>query len=99
MLFRSPNIEKCEPLFLLSLLRTNYFFDLANREAKGNAVKDLQLGVMKEFPVYAPPLDIQRKYVELFKRLKSLSSMSFNAQLDGNEFFNSISQRAFAGEL
>ena len=94
-----PNIEKCEPLFLLSLLRTNYFFDLANREAKGNAVKDLQLGVMKEFPVYAPPLDIQRKYVELFKRHKSLSSMSFNAQLDGNEFFNSISQRAFAGEL
>ena len=94
-----PNTEKCEPLFLLSLLRTNYFFDLANREAKGNAVKDLQLGVMKEFPVYAPPMDIQRKYVEIFKRIKKLSSMNFDAQLDGNELFNSISQRAFAGEL
>jgi len=94
-----PNTEKCEPLFLLSLLRTNYFFDLANREAKGNAVKDLQLGVMKEFPVYAPPMDIQRKYAEIFKRIKNLSSMNFDAQLDGNELFNSISQRAFAGEL
>jgi type I restriction enzyme S subunit len=94
-----PNTKKCEPLFLLSLLRTKYFFDLANREAKGNAVKDLQLGVMKGFPVYAPPIETQREFVAIFKCFERLKASNIKTQKEGNKLFYSVSHKAFCGDL
>jgi len=94
-----PNTDKVNPIFLLSLLRTKYFYDLSNREAKGNAVKDLQLGVMKEFEVYCPPLDKQEEYVQLRTAIIELT-LKQQSSIDGSvNTFNSLSQKAFAGEL
>lgn len=94
-----PNAEKVNPIFLLSLLRTKYFYDLSNREAKGNAVKDLQLGVMKEFVVYCPPLDLQEEYVQLRTAIIELSEKQQISADESVNAFNSLSQKAFAGEL
>ncbi|HEJ1967517.1 TPA: restriction endonuclease subunit S, partial [Pseudomonas aeruginosa] len=68
-----PNKEVCDPIFLLAFMRTNYFYDLANKEAKGNAVKDLQLGIMKDFPMYIPPISLQKKFVDVYSKASLLS--------------------------
>lgn len=94
-----PNAKRCISHFLLGLLRTKYFYNLANKEAKGNAVKDLQLGVMKSFPVYAPPLELQRKYSEIFKKFTAHSLLQEQAFKRAEDNFNSLSFEAFSGNL
>lgn len=94
-----PNAKRCISHFLLGLLRTKYFYNLANKEAKGNAVKDLQLGVMKAFPVYAPPLELQRKYSEILQKFTGQNILQEDALKRSEENFNSLSQKAFSGKL
>jgi type I restriction enzyme, S subunit len=94
-----PNTKRCISHFLLGLLRTKYFYNLANKEAKGNAVKDLQLGVMKAFSVYAPPLELQRKYSEILQKFTGQSLLQEVSLKRAEENFNSLSQKAFLGSL
>lgn len=94
-----PNTEKVDPVFLLSLMRTKYFYDLSNREAKGNAVKDLQLGVMKEFEVYCPPLEKQIEFVRIRKNILEMAEKQQNCSQGSDNNFFALSQKAFAGEL
>lgn len=94
-----PNSKRCVSHFLLGLLRTKYFYNLANKEAKGNAVKDLQLGVMKSFLVYAPPLELQKKYSEIFQKFTGQSLLQEEALRQAAKSFNSLNQKAFLGEL
>ena len=93
------NTDICNPIFLLNLLRTKYFYDLANKEAKGNAVKDLQLGVMKSFPMYLPPIEEQEKFQKVYlKIIETKSSLNKSQELSSNNF-SSVSQKAFSGDL
>ncbi|MFT7355969.1 MAG: type I restriction enzyme S subunit [Gammaproteobacteria bacterium] len=94
-----PNTEKVDPVFLLSLMRTKYFYDLSNREAKGNAVKDLQLGVMKEFEVYCPLLEKQIEFVRIRKNILAMAEKQQNCSQGSDNNFFALSQKAFAGEL
>jgi type I restriction enzyme S subunit len=94
-----PNKEVCLPTFLLAFMRTKYFYDLANREAKGNAVKDLQLGTMKNFKMYLPPISLQKKFSDLYQKSAFLSKREIDSLFLINSNFNSISQKAFAGGL
>ena len=94
-----PNRSRCIPEFLIALLRTKYFYNLANKEAKGNAVKDLQLGVMKGFLVYLPPIELQQEYVKLADKskqmIKKIEASSEVVMLS----FSALSQKAFSGSL
>ncbi|WP_313263082.1 restriction endonuclease subunit S [Stutzerimonas kunmingensis] len=94
-----PNKEVCDPIFLLAFMRTNYFYDLANKEAKGNAVKDLQLGIMKDFPMYIPPVSLQKKFVDVYSKASVLSEKVSGGSILLNSNFGALSQRAFSGQL
>ncbi len=48
--------------YALHYLRSIAIQVLSKRSAKGNAVKDLQLGKMKKFPFPLPPLSLQKKF-------------------------------------
>jgi type I restriction enzyme, S subunit len=93
-----PNKDVCLPTFLLAFMRTKYFYDLANREAKGNAVKDLQLGTMKNFKMYLPPISLQKKFSDLYQKSAFLSKSEIDSLFLINSKFNSLSQNAFSGE-
>ncbi|TEJ90043.1 restriction endonuclease subunit S [Pseudomonas aeruginosa] len=94
-----PNKEVCDPIFLLAFMRTNYFYDLANKEAKGNAVKDLQLGIMKDFPMYIPPISLQKKFVDVYSKASLLSEKVSGGSILLNSNFGALSQAAFSGQL
>lgn len=95
----APNTDVCDPIFLLAFMRTKYFYNLANREAKGNAVKDLQLGIMKDFPMYLPPILLQKKFVELYSKAESLTEKVGAGSVLLHSNFNGLSQKAFSGQL
>ena len=85
--------------YAMCYLRCRSIQNLAQREARGNAVKDLQLGVMERFPFPLPNLHLQQLFAcrgAAVEQLK-LSHRASLAQLD--ELFASLQHRAFRGEL
>lgn len=87
------------PIYALYYLRSSYIQLLANTTAKGNAVKDLQLGDFKKFSFIVPPSILQEKFAQIVKKTEILK---FQYQESLNELvnlFGSLSQRAFKGEL
>ncbi len=95
----TPCPEKCTPVFLLSLLRTKFFKDLANREAKGNAVKDLQLGVIKNFNVYLPPIALQRAFSAVYRQHMQHAMKHQESSKSIESLANGLSLHAFIGKL
>lgn len=85
--------------YAIYFLRSQYFQIESQRRAKGNAVKDLQLGDMKMFKFLMPPLELQNKFAELIESVE-LQKLKAQASLQKSEdLFNSLLQRAFKGEL
>lgn len=85
--------------FALHYLRSAYVQTLANSLAKGNAVRDLQLGDMKTIPIYQPPIATQRKFAEVVRKTESSKNRLGIAAESTSTLFNSLVQRAFRGEL
>lgn len=92
--------EKCTPEFLHS-----YFLmhpaskEYLARTAKGAVMDGLNMGIIKELPVFLPPIDLQRKYSTIQKRILKSKESSESTKLEGEQLFSSLSQKAFAGEL
>jgi type I restriction enzyme S subunit len=93
------NGDQVLPLFALHYLRTEYIQDLAKRQAKGNAVQDLQLGEMKKFPIPVPPIQVQEEFVKACQRIEQLTKRHVSDYDLTENLFNSLLQRAFRGEL
>lgn len=94
-----PRIEVCNPISLLSFMRTKYFYNLANKEAKGNAVKDLQLGSMKSFLMYLPPKELQDKWAVLAESIQKQKKMLEASSDEISNLFESLQNQAFSGTL
>ncbi|WP_204150719.1 restriction endonuclease subunit S [Leptolyngbya sp. CCY15150] len=91
--------DEINPLFALHYLRTKFVQDLAKRQAKGNAVQDLQLGEMKKFPIPVPPIQTQEEFAKACLQIEQLIEHNSNEYDLTDILFNSLLQRAFRGEL
>jgi len=91
--------EEIVPEFGLHYLRLEMIQTLAKRTAKGNAVKDLQLGDMRRFPFYLPPIDLQRKFLSSQRKLEEIKAKMRRSYSNAQTMFQSLQQRAFKGEL
>jgi len=94
-----PDSKKIHPEFLLSLMQSQGIKQQADRQARGVAQKTLNLRELKEFKILVPPRRQQEQYVTFRRTVEHClqsQSHSFKTQ---DEFFNSLLQRAFRGEL
>ncbi len=66
---------------------------------KGAIMAGLNMGIVKGIPVPLVPLNLQVKYDSMARRLNGLSKELSEHKESGNSLFNSLSQKAFAGEL
>ncbi len=57
------------------------------------------MGIIKELPVYLSPIDFQRKYSSVYKKVLVNRSTHESFDLVFDSLFSSLSQKAFAGEL
>jgi type I restriction enzyme S subunit len=85
--------------FALHYLRLGIIQQLANRLAKGNAVRDLQLGDMKSLPFYCPPIEIQKQFCKIQDHIKDIMDKLAISHQKTEMLFSSLQQRAFTGEL
>jgi len=89
------NKELVDNVYALYYLKSKSIQDLAIRSARGNAVKDLQLGVMKQFPFNLPPLELQKSFSTKLQKIvmaKERNEVALNKQI---ELLGSLQKQAF----
>jgi type I restriction enzyme, S subunit len=80
-------------------LQSSYIQTLCKVRAKGNAVKDLQLGELKKFAFLVPPIQLQNQFAERVEAIEKQKAQAEAGLLLSEDLFNSLLQRAFKGEL
>jgi type I restriction enzyme S subunit len=91
--------DSCSSLYLFACLETRRMQLEMQRFVKGAAVKGINLADVKELKIPVPPKDLQLK-IENKIRLMTQTIRKFeSSSLSLNDNFNSLSQKAFAGEL
>jgi type I restriction enzyme, S subunit len=91
--------EDVDRQYAINYLRSPYIQTLSQRRAKGNAVKDLQLGDMKKFRFLLPAVDLQNKFADRAQRIEAQKVQAQDSLEKAEELFNSLLQKAFKGEV
>ena len=85
------------PDFVHAILTSRGFQHELQRMGNGAAVPQLTATQMKSLMIISPPKSLQNKYVEIRSKVNNILS-KMNPDND-ESMFNSLSQKAFAGEL
>jgi type I restriction enzyme S subunit len=55
--------------------------------------------LLREFPIYVPPIDLQNKFTEIVKQVEKVKTKYKESEKELDNLFGSLMQRAFKGEL
>jgi type I restriction enzyme S subunit len=92
-----PPSSEINQTFLFELLKNSYQF--IRSLARGGNQENLNLRIVGDIGIIQPPLAIQNQFEDIIKKVDALKSL-YQASLRKLEtLFNSLSQRAFKGEL
>jgi len=94
-----PDHEKINARFLCEVLATSALKRQADRSIKGAGVPDLHLIEIKQFLLPVPALVIQEEYVNKTQNIRQKIELQKKSLVQLGDLFNSLSQKAFAGEL
>ena len=83
-------------IFALYYLKSGSIQTLAKKTAHGNAIKDLQLSVMKKFPFPLPPLSLQKKFAKKINIIEQLKVKNTLALTKHNQIFDSLKNQSFS---
>lgn len=81
------------------LLNSDYFQNILRNNKKGGAMPAISFGQLNGIEIMAPSLEIQRKFARVVNMIKRTKEHSLHSESLSNDSFNSLSQKAFAGEL
>jgi type I restriction enzyme S subunit len=89
--------DRLNKVYLLKLINclTDHFRAIAPEGTQPN----LNTGIMKEYPIPMPPIDLQRKFEKAAFATVELTARRKKAASEAEALFGSIVQRAFRGEL
>jgi type I restriction enzyme S subunit len=83
-----------------ALLNTTYYKKLfMQRCRKAVGQSNISPTLLKEFPMYMPPLDEQKKFAAFVGKVDSLRAKQKESEKELENLFNSLMQKAFKGEL
>jgi type I restriction enzyme S subunit len=91
--------EFIHPLFLVHFMKSKPGQKLMLRSTKGVAIKHLHLTDLRELKVIIPSIEHQGRFTKIVESLEVTMSKMVNKQHSPDDMFNSLSQKAFAGEL
>jgi type I restriction enzyme S subunit len=69
------------------------------RRTKGAAVKGINLGDLRQFPLIAPPSQLQDEFAEKVRTVRSVLEKGSRQNDSLDAFFSSLQHRAFSGQL
>ncbi len=93
------NASKLNPQYLVYLLRSNTFLEYAEKHSARTNIPKINRPALLKFSSPYPPLNLQKKFSEIYDKVHSTKNQINYAVEDGNNLFNSLLQRAFRGEL
>lgn len=85
--------------FLLLQMNMDTYREYIVRQVKGAGQPCLNLTTIKNFNIILPPIEQQRKYVQIVEKVEAQKQKNELIIEQMNNLFNSLSQRAFKGEL
>lgn len=89
-----------DPIWFSTLLNIAYYKKLfMQRCKKAVGQSNISPTLLKEFPMYKPPLVHQQKFAALLEMVESLRAKQRKSEKELENLFNSLMQRAFRGEL
>jgi type I restriction enzyme S subunit len=93
--------EKLLPEFLHFMVQQPKFKDRLTAQATGSSGSMLNISKAKFEDSIAifPPIELQKKFRNIFWQVNKLTNLSNNSMENLTNNFNSLSQKAFAGEL
>jgi type I restriction enzyme S subunit len=97
-MFITPS-NKLNSIFLFYLLSSNQIKTLLNSLAKGVTMKNLNSNSLESLEICLPPLELQTRFVDIIQKTETLKSCYEASLQELNNFYGSLSQRAFGHEL
>lgn len=76
-----PNPSELNKYFLFNLLRGDCFVNFANKSSSGAQMPRMQMKVLREFQCILPPMDLQKKFVEISKQADKSKFFDVNRNL------------------
>jgi len=85
--------------FLFYYFRTSYVQSYFQRETRTVSQPTLNIGLIAKTPILIPPMDVQIKFRAMFIKHQRLNGSMAIAKVADDALFDSLTQRAFRGEL
>lgn len=92
-------ITAADPHFVCAVLAAGSSQHWMGRRTKGVAVRGINLGDLKRFPVILPPADLQRQFAAKVEHQGRLIKQSLAQATEAEALFASLQNRAFSGQL
>jgi len=93
------NLATIDPIFLVYYLQSAWAVREMERRMMSTGVPHINLGILKSFPVYIPPMELQHKFQSVWSKHRTLLASFSNGLSESERLFESLVQRAFRGEL
>jgi type I restriction enzyme S subunit len=98
MLFR-PDYKKTNSIFLWAMVRSEYVYRQAKKKNSGSTVGHVNVKDIKQFRVYYPPIELQNQFAAIVLKIEALKTLYQQSLLELENFYGSLSQMAFKGDL
>ncbi|MDO6472160.1 restriction endonuclease subunit S [Maribacter sp. 1_MG-2023] len=87
------------PIYLEYFFNSNYGYYQSQKLTRGVANKDLGLKRIAKMKILLPPLELQNRFAKIILNVKDLKNKSEKSLIELQYTYDSISQKAFKGEL
>lgn len=91
--------DKINPIFFKYLFANETFQLLLNNNSHGGTMGILNVGIIKKLKIIVPPINEQNKFAKIVEKVEVQKQKNELVIEQMNNLFNSLSQRAFKGEL
>ena len=94
-----PDIKIVKPQYLKWALKNPEFLQNAINEKTGVAIRRIILKTLKALAIILPPIEEQNKFAQIVEKVEAQKQKNEQVIEQMDNLFNSLSQRAFKGEL
>lgn len=88
-----PPTDKFSTYYVYSLLKNSY--ENLRSLGQGGNQPNLNAGIIKNYEITLPPLDLQNKFAEIFKKTEAMKTKLQESFDQLNDNFNALSQKSF----
>ena len=90
---------KCNPIFLKYMILSSYVQKQLLSASHGIVMGGLNTSIIKNIKIFLPKVELQNKFAEQVKKIEKIKLHQQKSEQEINVLFDSLTQKAFNGEL